>query len=93
MVVRGAVPRTRDELLKLPGIGPTRAKFIVTMRERNGGFRCIEELRAVPRLTDKQFEKLRDLVKVSGTSVRADCAALEKRRRAGRDETIVKPAN
>lgn len=75
----------------LPGVGPVRAKFIVAMRERNGGFRCVEELRAVPRLTDKQFEKIRDLVKVTGSLARTDCAALEEQRRSSRTPGIMNP--
>ena len=80
----------RAALEELPGIGPVRANFIVAMRDRNGGFRCVEELRAVPRLTDKQFERIRDLVKVSGPSTRNDCTALEQRRRGNNSG---KPAN
>ena len=50
---------TRQELETLPGIGPARAAMIVRIRETSGPFQSVEELRALPRLTDKQFEKLR----------------------------------
>ena len=53
---------TQQELETLPGIGPTRAKMIIRMREVSGPFKTIEELRAIPRLTDKQFEQLRQRV-------------------------------
>ena len=53
---------TQQELKTLPGIGPTRAKMIIRMREVSGPFKTVEELRAIPRLTDKQFAKLRQHV-------------------------------
>lgn len=49
----------RQDLETLPGIGPARAAMIVRIRETSGPFQSIEELRALPRLTNKQFEKLR----------------------------------
>ncbi len=54
------------QLESLPGIGADRARLIVAMRERNGPFRCVEELKVLPRLTDKQLEKLQELVVVEG---------------------------
>lgn len=53
---------SKAELAQLPGVGERRAEQILRMRERNGPFRCVEELQALPRLTDKQFERLRPLV-------------------------------
>lgn len=53
------------ELDMLPGIGPERARWVVETRNRNGPFRCVEELRAMPRLSDRQFEALRPLVFVA----------------------------
>ncbi len=46
----------------LPGVGPERARWIMETRKRNGPFRCVAELRAMPRLSDRQFEALRPLV-------------------------------
>ncbi len=50
---------TAAQLESLPGIGKTRAEMILRIRRRNGPFRRLEELRSLPRLTSKQFEKLR----------------------------------
>ena len=50
---------TAAQLESLPGIGKTRAEMILRIRRRNGPFRGIEELRSLPRLTSKQFERLR----------------------------------
>jgi len=62
------------KLAELPGIGPVRAAQIVRMRERNGSFRCVEELRAVPRLPEKDFQKLRKRVTVgSGSKESGGC--------------------
>ena len=46
----------------LPGIGPERASWMVETRKRNGPVRCVAELRAMPRLSDRQFEALRQWV-------------------------------
>ncbi len=56
---------TAKELEALPAIGEARAQMIVRIRERNGPFKQVEELRALPRLSEKQFEALRKLVTVT----------------------------
>ncbi len=48
-----------EELKGLPGIGPVRAEQIIRLRQKNGGFRSVEELRALPRLSEKQFQELK----------------------------------
>jgi competence protein ComEA len=55
---------TVEELEALPAIGEARAQMIVRIRERNGPFKRVEELRALPRLSEKQFEALRKWVTV-----------------------------
>ena len=47
------------QLEQLPGIGRSRAEMIVRIRERNGPFKKVEELRALPRLSEREFERLR----------------------------------
>lgn len=56
---------SHSELETLPGIGPERADWMIETRKRNGPFRCVAELRAMPRLSDRQFEALRPLVFVA----------------------------
>ena len=46
-------------LESVPGVGRKRAEAMVRIRGRNGPFHSIEELRALPRLTEKQFAQIR----------------------------------
>jgi competence protein ComEA len=52
------------ELEALPGIGPALAKKIVEFREKKGGFKRIEELLAVPGISEKRWRILKGLVYV-----------------------------
>lgn len=54
-----------EELEKVPGIGRARAEMIVRIRRKNGPFRQMEELRALPRLSEKTLKALKKLVSVS----------------------------
>ncbi|HYZ93892.1 MAG TPA: helix-hairpin-helix domain-containing protein [Actinomycetota bacterium] len=53
-----------SDLETLPGIGPALAQRILDFREKNGGFRTVEDLLEVPGIGSKKFEELRDLVTV-----------------------------
>ena len=53
-----------EQLQQLPGIGPRRAKAIVTLREKSGPFRRVEDLLAVPHITRRTIEKIRPYVTV-----------------------------
>ena len=50
-----ATPR---QLESLPGVGPVLAKRIVEFREKKGGFKRIEELLAVPGISEKKWKVL-----------------------------------
>ena len=45
---------TARELEALPGIGPSLARKIIEFREKKGGFKRIEELLAVPGISEKR---------------------------------------
>jgi competence protein ComEA len=49
---------TKSDLMKLPGIGEKTAEAIIQMREKNGKFRKLEELKKVKGIGDKKFEKI-----------------------------------
>ena len=55
---------TPKQLESLPGIGPTLAKRIVDFREKKGGFKRVEELLAIPGISEKKWKALRDYLKV-----------------------------
>ena len=71
------------DLEALPGIGDVTAERIVRIRERNGAYRCVEELRAVPRLSQAQYESLQRHTFVVKPDPR--CGRQERDRRAGRE--------
>jgi competence protein ComEA len=51
---------TPQQLEGLPGIGPVLAKRIVEFRVKKGGFKRIEELLAIPGISEKKWKVLRD---------------------------------
>jgi competence protein ComEA len=51
---------TVEQLERLPGIGPALAKRIVEFREKKGGFKRIEELLAVPGVSEKKWKAMRE---------------------------------
>ena len=55
---------TARELEALPGIGPSLARKIIEFREKKGGFKRIEELLAVPGISEKRWRILKDKVTV-----------------------------
>jgi comEA protein len=54
----------RDDLVTLPGIGPSTAEKIVKYREEVGRFNSIEELMKVKGIGPKTFEKLKEFIDI-----------------------------
>jgi len=57
---------TADEttLMTLSGIGPSKAKAILTYREEKGLFQSIEEIKDVTGIGDQTFENLKDFISI-----------------------------
>jgi comEA protein len=55
---------SREELMKLPGVGEVMSGRIVSYREHRGGFRSLEELMNVQGLGEKKFEKLKPYLRL-----------------------------
>ena len=55
---------TPSQIATLPGIGDKAARLIVDYREKNGGFKKVEELMNVKGIGEKSFLKLKPLVTV-----------------------------
>ncbi|WP_296559451.1 helix-hairpin-helix domain-containing protein [uncultured Acetobacterium sp.] len=53
---------SQEELKSLPGIGDVIAGAIIDYREKNGGFKQLEELKNVTRIGDKIYEGLSDSI-------------------------------
>jgi competence protein ComEA len=54
-----------SEIATLPGVGPKAAQRIVEYRQKNGGFKKIEELMNVKGIGEKSFLKLKPLITVA----------------------------
>ncbi len=55
---------TAEELDKIPGVGPARAKAILDYRSEHGSFKTIEEIKNIKGIGDKSFENIKDLITV-----------------------------
>jgi competence protein ComEA len=55
---------TVAQLEALPGVGAATAKLIVEHRQKNGGFKKVEELMNIKGIGEKSFLKLKSMVTV-----------------------------
>jgi len=55
---------SQSELETLSGIGSSFAQRIIEYRQKNGGFKTIEEIMAVPGIGKKTFEKIKEKISV-----------------------------
>ena len=51
---------TKEELMKLKGVGEAKAVLIITYRENNGGFKEITDLMKIKGIKQKFFDKIKD---------------------------------
>jgi competence protein ComEA len=62
---------TSSQIEMLPGVGASTAKRIIEYRDKNGGFKKIEELMNVKGIGEKSFLKLKSLVTVGDVKASA----------------------
>lgn len=55
---------TLSELQNITGVGEVKAQSIISYREKNGGFKSIEEIKNVDGIGDKTFEKIKDQISI-----------------------------
>lgn len=53
---------TKEELMKLSGIGEAKADDIIKYREANGGFKNIEELKNIKGIGEAVFDKIKETI-------------------------------
>lgn len=56
---------TREDLMTLKGIGESKADKIISYRETQGGFGCIEDIMNIPGIKEGMFNKIKDLITVN----------------------------
>jgi competence protein ComEA len=60
---------TMDQLTTIPGVGAKTAERIIAYRQKNGGFKKIEDLMNVGGVGEKSFLKMKPLITVATVKV------------------------
>lgn len=55
---------TKEDLLKIKFIGDKKAEAIIEYRKENGDFNTVEELKNVPGIGEKIYQKIKDKIEV-----------------------------
>ena len=59
---------TVEQLATIPGVGPKMAERIIDYRQKNGGFKKVEDLMNVSGVGEKSFLKMKPLITVGTPS-------------------------
>lgn len=55
----------KELLMTLPGIGESKAETIISFRNENGDFSCIEDIMNIPGIKEAAFSKIKDYICVN----------------------------
>jgi competence protein ComEA len=88
---------TKEELVALSGIGPSKAQAILDYRAQHGGFKSVDELKEVKGIGARRFERLKADLTVTPVAKSAAAPAAASSRSDTRPQAIttkadVKPA-
>ena len=61
---------TVEQLATIPGVGPKMAERIIDYRQKNGGFKKVEDLMNVSGVGEKSFLKMKPLITVGTPSLK-----------------------
>ena len=61
---------TAEQLASIPGVGPKMAERIIEYRQKNGGFKKVEDLMNVSGVGEKSFLKMKPLITVTAPATR-----------------------
>jgi len=76
---------SKDELVALPGIGPSKAQAIIDYRTQNGPFKSVDEVRKVRGIGEKLFQQIKPELSIAGGTPRATVAQAPGRAEAKPD--------
>ena len=54
----------KDEIIKIPGVGPALAERIITFRENNGSFTGKQDILKVSGIGEKKFKIIKKYIKI-----------------------------
>ncbi len=55
---------SKEELMRLPGVGETKAQSVISYREKHGAFQNKEEIMQVDGIAEGTFEKMKDRISI-----------------------------
>lgn len=84
---------TRDELVAVPGIGPTKAQAIVDHRAAHGPFKSVDDLKGVKGFREKLVERLRPELTVSAVPAKGATPAKAAPRTDGKGPQVAARAD
>ena len=55
---------SKEDLMELPGVGESKAEQIISYREKQGLFKCIEDIMSISGIKEGLFEKIKEYITV-----------------------------